>query len=131
MQVNDQELETAKVKEQLMSHAHLVEQYEARFTQVREIIDSREKEYVRKVADMQIIIEDQNTKIDKQQRVIEQLELDRGEALTQLKDARWSQDQQSKRLQRDLAKIRDQADGELADKDKLIDKLRAEAKQLL
>lgn len=131
MQVNDQELETAKVKEQLMSHAHLVEQYEARFTQVREIIDSREKEYVRKVADMQIIIEDQNTKIDKQQRVIEQLELDRGEALTQLKDARWSQDQQSKRLQRDLAKIRDQADGELADKDKLIDKLRAEAQQLL
>ena len=131
MQVNDQELETAKVKEQLMSHAHLVEQYEARFTQVREIIDSREKEYLRKVADMQIIIEDQNTKIDKQQRVIEQLELDRGEALTQLKDARWSQDQQSKRLQRDLAKIRDQADGELADKDKLIDKLRAEAQQLL
>ena len=63
--------------------------------------------------------------------MIEQLELDRGEALTQLKDARWSQDQQSKRLQRDLAKIRDQADGELADKDKLIDKLRAEAQQLL
>ena len=49
-----------------MSHAHLVKQYEARFTQVREIIDSREKEYVRQVADMQIIIEDQNTKIDKQ-----------------------------------------------------------------
>ncbi len=58
-------METAKVKEQLMSHAHLVDQYEARFTQVREIIDSREKEYTRKVADMQIIIDDQNAKIDK------------------------------------------------------------------
>jgi hypothetical protein len=32
---------------------------------VREIIDSREKEYARKVADMQIIIDDQNAKIDK------------------------------------------------------------------
>ena len=32
MQVNESELETAKVKEQLMSHAHLVDQYEARFT---------------------------------------------------------------------------------------------------
>ena len=58
-------METGKVKEQLMSHAHLVDQYEARFTQVREIIDSREKEYTRKVADMQIIIDDQNAKIDK------------------------------------------------------------------
>ena len=48
-----------------MSHAHLVDQYEARFTQVREIIDSREKEYTMKVADMQIIIDDQNAKIDK------------------------------------------------------------------
>ena len=65
IQANEQELETAKVKEQLMAHAHLVEQYEGRFAQVREIIDSREKEYSRKVADMQIIIEDQNAKIDK------------------------------------------------------------------
>jgi hypothetical protein len=51
--------------------------------------------------------------------------------LTQLKDARWSQDQQSKRLQRDLLKIREQADCELAERDKLIDKLRAEAQHLL
>jgi hypothetical protein len=51
--------------------------------------------------------------------------------LTQLKDARWSQDQQSKRLARDLQKIRDQAESDLSVKDKLIDKLRAEAQQLL
>ncbi len=54
------------MKEQLLQHAQLVEQYEGRFSQVRDIIDSREKEYARKVADMQIIIDDQNTKIEKQ-----------------------------------------------------------------
>lgn len=59
------------MKEQLVQHAHLVEQYEGRFAQVRDIIDTREKEYARKVADMQIIIDDQNAKIEKQQRIID------------------------------------------------------------
>ncbi len=53
------------MKEQLLQHAQLVEQYEGRFSQVRDIIDSREKEYARKLADMQIIIDDQNAKIEK------------------------------------------------------------------
>jgi hypothetical protein len=54
------------VKEQLLQHVHLVEQYEGRFAQVREIIDSREKEYARKIADLQIIVDDQSAKIGKQ-----------------------------------------------------------------
>ena len=59
------------------------------------------------------------------------MDQERSEALSQLKEARWSLDQQAKRLSKDLQRIRDQCEADLADKDMLINKLRAEAQALL
>ena len=59
------------------------------------------------------------------------MDQERSEALSQLKEARWSLDQQAKRISKDLQRIRDQCDADLADKDMLINKLKSEAQSLL
>jgi hypothetical protein len=80
---------------------------------------------------MEGVIEDQKARIEKQDRALEHMNNERSEALSQLKEARWSLDQQTKRVSKDLQRVRDQCDADLADKDMLISKLRAEAQALL
>jgi len=80
---------------------------------------------------MEGVIEDQKARIEKQDRALEHMNNERSEALSQLKEARWSLDQQTKRVSKDLQRVRDQWDADLADKDMLISKLRAEAQALL
>ena len=80
---------------------------------------------------MEGVNEDQKASIEKQDRALEHMNNERSEALSQLKEARWSLDQQTKRVSKDLQRVRDQCDADLADKDMLISKLRAEAQALL
>ena len=42
-----------------MAHAQLVDQYEHRFTQLREVIEQRERETLMKAHDMGLVLEDQ------------------------------------------------------------------------
>jgi hypothetical protein len=78
-----------------------------------------------------LVVEDQAGKLERLERQAEQLEGERGEALSQLKEARWQLDQLGKRHARELQRVRDQCDSELAERDMLVERLKVEAQQLL
>ena len=57
-----------------MAHSSLVEQYERRFGEIREIMEARDREGATRVREMEGVIEDQRDKIERQERALEQME---------------------------------------------------------
>ena len=57
-----------------MAHSSLVEQYERRFGEIREIMEARDREGATRVREMEAVIEDQRDKIDRQERALEQMD---------------------------------------------------------
>ena len=57
-----------------MAHSSLVEQYERRFGEIREIMEARDREGATRVREMEGIIEDQRDKIERQERALEQMD---------------------------------------------------------
>ena len=55
------------------------------------------------------------------------MELERGAALSELKEARWTLDQNSKRIAKEMQRMREQWERELSEKDMLISCLKSEA----
>ena len=54
-----------------MAHSSLVEQYERRFGEIREIMEVKDREGATRMREMEGIIEDQREKIEKQERALE------------------------------------------------------------
>jgi hypothetical protein len=59
------------MRESLGAHSSLVEQYERRFGEIREIMEVKDREGATRVREMEGIIEDQRDKIERQERALE------------------------------------------------------------
>jgi len=57
-----------------VAHSSLVEQYERRFGEIREIMEARDREGATRVREMEGVIEDQRDKIERQERAMEQMD---------------------------------------------------------
>ena len=131
VQIQSLEQDNGTLRESIGAHQGLIEQYEHRFSSLREVIEERERESEGKIGELGLILEDQRLKIEKLQRANGELEVERGTLMVELKDAKWSLDQHAKRAQREIQRIKDQWEDDASEKEKLIERVKAEAHHLL
>ncbi|CDW87698.1 UNKNOWN [Stylonychia lemnae] len=107
MTVTSQVESVSQMKEELNLQTQLVEQYEQRFIQLRDIIEKRDRETKSKINEQDQAIQDLTFKLQKQQNLAQQLEQERSNMSTQLKDATWSKDQEGKKYQREINRLKE------------------------
>lgn len=127
----DHDAEKQKLRDSLEQHAVLVEQYEGRFSQLRDLLEDREREAQQRTADLQLVNEDLAGRVTRSDKRVQELEGERAQMAAELKELKWALDQQGKRAAREAQRVREQCEEALAEKEGLLERLKSEAQMML
>ena len=88
----DHDAEKQKLRDSLEQHAALVEQYEGRFSQLRDLLEDREREAQQRTADLQLVNEDLAGRVTRSDKRVQELEGERAQMAAELKELKWALD---------------------------------------
>ena len=100
---------------ELTIKTELAGDYEGRFVQVREAVDSERFRFETQLRDLTDQVDTKEQTLAKAEERVRQMTEERATLLSKQKELHWERDQESKRMTKEVARLSERADQERAD----------------
>ena len=105
----------ALTESELAQKTELTSEYEHKFVQVREAVESEKVRYSNQIQDLSDTIETREKDLAKLDEKCKIMAEERATLLTKQKELHWEKDQESKRMTKEIARLSERAELERAD----------------
>ena len=113
---------------ELAKKTELTNEYEQRFVQVREAVESEKNRHATLIQELGDKVAAKESELGKLEERVMAMNEERSGLLGKQKELHWEKDQESKRMTKEIARLNERAELERADHLQLIEKLKADIK---